>query len=107
VPKPEIQLLICVNDRGEQAPKPSCGRRSGIEVYRALKDRVRELGLRDRVLVTRTGCMRHCSRGVTVACWPGNRWYGGVGTGDVAELLDALVADGDLEHLQMADGDWE
>ena len=107
MPKPELQILVCVNDRGEAASRPSCGRRTGIEVYQALKDEVRSRGLRDRVLVTRTGCLRHCSRGVTVAAWPANSWHGGVEPADVGELLDALLAGGDLERRRMPPGDWE
>jgi (2Fe-2S) ferredoxin len=65
-----------------------------VELYRRLKDRVRELGLRDEVIVTRTGCLKHCSRGATVGVWPQNRWYGGVTPGDVEEILLASVASG-------------
>ena len=107
MPAPEIQILVCVNDRGEAATKPSCGRRTGLEVYQRFKDRVRDRGLRDQVLVTRTGCLKHCSRGVTVACWPANVWHGGVEPADVDELLDALLRGGELERRRMPPGDWE
>jgi len=107
VPAPEIQILVCVNDRGDDAPKPSCGRRSGLETYRALKDAVRGRGLKSRVLVTRTGCLHHCSRGTTVACWPANRWYGGVEPGDIDALLDATLDGRELERRRMPPGEWE
>jgi (2Fe-2S) ferredoxin len=107
VPKPSLQVLVCVNDRGETAAKPSCGPRGSLELYRALKERVRERGLRERVLVTRTGCLRHCSRGPTVACWPSNLWHGGVELGDVDDLLDRLLAGEELEQRRMPPGDWE
>jgi len=107
VPLPELQILVCVNDRGAEAPRPSCAQHSGLELYHRLKDLVRERGLRDRVLVTRTGCLRHCSRGATVAAWPGNRWHGSVEPDDAAELLDALLAGGALARRPMPDGPWE
>jgi (2Fe-2S) ferredoxin len=87
VPHPRVQILVCTNERAEDSSKPSCARRGSVELYRRLKDRVRELGLRDEVIVTRTGCLKHCSLGITVGVWPQNRWYGGVGR----EHLDDLV----------------
>ena len=66
MPKPQAQVLVCVNDRGPESAKPCCAARDGLAVYQAFKDRVKARALRDAVLVTRTGCLKHCSRGVTV-----------------------------------------
>ena len=65
--------------------------------------------LRDRVLVTRTGCLKHCSRGITVAVCPYNLWYGGVTPADVDEILATTVAgEGkEVERLRMPDVPWE
>ena len=107
MPEPKVHVLVCVNDRGEGATRPCCGRRGGEEVYYRLKDRVRELELRDEVLVTRTGCLRHCSRGPTVVVWPGNLWHGGVETGDADDLLAAARRGELLERRRMPPGPWE
>ncbi len=111
MPKPQAQVLVCVNDRGAEAAKPSCAVRGGLAVYQAFKDRVRDRALRDQVLVTRTGCLKHCSRGVTVVVWPGNFWYGGVQEGDVDEILDRSVLGkpdcDEIERLRMPPGPWE
>lgn len=107
---PEVQILVCVNERGPEAQKPSCGPRGGLEVYRRFKDEVRRRGLRDRVMVNRTGCLKHCSHGITVAVWPWNLWYAGVTLDDVGEILDAAErGDGSQpERLRMpADAVWE
>ena len=89
MPKPVIQILVCTNERSAGSDKPCCARRGAIEVYQELKDLVKKRGLRDEVLVTRTGCLKHCSRGVTVAVWPENHWYGGVRSEDVEEILES------------------
>jgi len=107
VPLPKLQILVCANDRGPDAPRPSCAQSDGAAVYHRLKDLTRERGLRDAVLVTRTGCMRRCSHGVTVVAWPGNRWHGGVTVEDAGELLEALLAGGSLARRAMPDGPWE
>jgi (2Fe-2S) ferredoxin len=80
-----------------------------MDVYHRFKDRVRELGLRDRVMVNRTGCLKHCSRGITVAIQPNNLWYAGVTPEDVDEILEVSVLGGgsEVERLKMPDIPWE
>ncbi|MFQ5349948.1 MAG: ferredoxin [Thermoanaerobaculia bacterium] len=109
MPTPEIQILVCANERPPGARKPSCGPRGGLEVYRRFKDRVRELGIRDRVMVNRTGCLKHCSQGITVAVWPWNLWYRRVTLDDVDEILERTVLGegGVIERLRMPDIPWE
>ncbi|HLX09996.1 MAG TPA: (2Fe-2S) ferredoxin domain-containing protein [Thermoanaerobaculia bacterium] len=109
MPLPQVQILVCLNERPADGPKPSCSQRGSLEVYHRFKDRVRELGMRDRVMVTRTGCLKHCSRGITVAVWPYNLWYGGVRVADVDEILTTTVAGAgqEVERLRMPDIPWE
>ena len=112
MPKPQIQILVCLNERPPDAPKPCCARRGSLEVYHRFKDRVKELGLRDRIMVVRTGCLKHCSRGITVAVWPYNYWYSRVGVEDVDEILEASVPTPErpaheVERLRMPDIPWE
>lgn len=108
MPKPRIQILVCNNERPSDARKPSCGRRGALEVYRRFKDGVRERNIRDRVMVVRTGCLKHCSQGITVNLWPLNLWYRRVTLDDVDEILDRSVIDGEeIERLRMPDIPWE
>ena len=106
--KPEIQILVCTNERSSDARKPSCGPRGALEVYRRFKDGVRQRGIRDRVMVVRTGCLKHCSRGITVNIWPRNVWYARVTLDDVEEILDrSVVGDEEIARLRMPDIPWE
>jgi (2Fe-2S) ferredoxin len=112
MPNPEVQILVCLNERPADAPKPCCAARGSLAVYHRFKDRAKELGLRDRVIVTRTGCLKHCSYGITVAVWPYNHWYAGVKVEDVDEILAASVPpEGEparqVQHLAMPDVPWE
>ncbi len=109
MPTPEIQILVCANDRPPGAAKPSCAPRGALEVYRRFKDRVRDLGIRDRVMVNRTGCLKHCSQGITVAVWPWNLWYRQVTLDDIDEILETTVLGGgrSVERLAMPDIPWE
>ncbi len=106
--KPKIQILVCTNERAPDARKPSCGPRGGLDVYRRFKDGIRARGIRDDVMVVRTGCLKHCSQGITVNIWPRNLWYRGVTLDDVDDIIDqSVVGDQEITRLQMPDIPWE
>jgi (2Fe-2S) ferredoxin len=108
LPKPERQVLVCLNLRAPGSRKPSCAERGSEPLYERLKDMVRERGLRDRVMVNRTGCLKHCSQGVTVAVQPDNIWYAGVVEADLEEICASHLEDGaPLARLLMPDVPWE
>ena len=107
MPRPRIQILVCTNERPSEAVKPCCGAKDGMAVYRRFKDKVRERGVRDSVMTVRTGCLKHCSRGLTVCVWPHNHWYQGVTLDDVEEILDSALARREVERLAMPDIPWE
>ena len=70
MPHPERQVLVCVNSRPPGNPKGSCGEKGSQSLFEALRDLVRERGLADRIMVNRAYCLKHCSRGPTVAVQP-------------------------------------
>jgi (2Fe-2S) ferredoxin len=107
MPVPTIQILVCTNERPPDGPKPSCLPRGGLAVYHRFKDTVKARGWRADVMVNRTGCLKHCSRGITVAVQPQNAWYSSVTAADVDEILDAARAGATVERLRMPDIPWE
>jgi (2Fe-2S) ferredoxin len=108
LPKPARQVLICTNTRPPGNPKGSCGEKGSEALADALKALVRERGLQDRVMVNRTSCLKHCSRGITLAVQPDNVWYAGVTPDDLAEICSAHLESGrPLERLAMPDIPWE
>ena len=108
MPKPKVQILVCLNERSHDDKKGSCAPRGALKVYHQLKDRVKEMGLKKDVMVVRTGCLKHCSQGVTVAIWPYNLWYRKVTVKDVDEILAKTVKTGEeVERLRMPDIPWE
>ena len=108
MPKPEIQILVCANERPPDATKPCCHPKGALEVYRRFKDRVRSHGLRDSVMVVRTGCLKHCSQGIAINLWPMNFWYRGVVLEDVDEIItESVIGRREIERLKMPDIPWE
>ena len=108
MPKPQRHVLVCLNSRPADHPKGCCAEKGAEEVWNRLKAEVAEAGLGNQVMVTRTGCLKHCSRGVAVAIHPDNVWYGGVTLADVAEILESHLKRGQpVERLAMPDIPWE
>ena len=108
MPKPERQVLVCTNSRPPGHPKGSCGEQDAQALFESLRDALHERGLAERMMVNRTGCLKHCSRGPVVVVQPDNVWYAGVAAGDVAAICDAHLRDGrPVERLLMPDVPWE
>ena len=108
MPRPERHVLVCLNTRPPGNPKGSCGEKGSEGLFHALKSLVRERGLADRVMVTRTYCLKHCSRGPTVAVQPDNVWYAGVRPEDLEEICAShLERAKPVERLFMPDIPWE
>jgi (2Fe-2S) ferredoxin len=108
VPKPTHQVLVCTNTRPPGNPKGSCGEKGAEALFDALKARVRDGGLDGSIMVNRASCLKHCSRGTTVAVQPGNVWYGGVTEADLAEIVEGHLEGGrPVERLEMPDIPWE
>jgi (2Fe-2S) ferredoxin len=108
MPKPERHVLVCLNSRPQGHPKGSCGEKGSEAVFETLKAMVKERGLRDRVIVNRTNCLKHCSRGITLAVYPDNVWYAGVTASDLPEICQAHLEGGRaLERLLMPETPWE
>jgi (2Fe-2S) ferredoxin len=108
LPTPERQLLVCVNSRPAGHPKGSCAEKGSQELFERLKTLVRERGLERRVMLNRTYCLKHCSRGPVVAVQPDNVWYAGVGPDDLEEICSSHLEGGrPVERLRMPDIPWE
>lgn len=94
MPRPQRHLLICANQRGPGHPRGSCGEKGSEKMVGLMKDLIRNRGLKDCVLVSRSGCLKHCSLGVTAAVYPDNVWYQGVTEADLVEICDSHLAQG-------------
>jgi (2Fe-2S) ferredoxin len=108
LPRPERQILVCVNTRPPGNPKGSCGEKGSPQLFDKLKEMVRERGLEPRVMVNRTYCLKHCSRGPALAVQPDNAWYAGVALSDLEEILTVHAQGGPpIDRLAMPDIPWE
>ena len=85
-------VFVCVNARPDGA-RVSCGNpgRGGLELCEALKHGVKELGLKGRVRVAKTGCLDLCEEGPNVFLYPDGEWLSGLQPSDAEALLKDLA----------------
>lgn len=106
MPKPAHHVLVCLNARPPGNPKGSCAEKGSEDLFDTLKSMVKQRGL--PVIVNRTNCLKHCSRGITVAVHPDNVWYSGVTEQDLPEIVESHLEKGaPVERLLMPDIPWE
>jgi len=97
-------LFICVNERDESAPRPSCGNSGSKKLKSAFKDAVKEAGLKGQVRANELGCLDQCEHGPVVVVYPDAVWYGFVHVKDVEEIVsEHLVHGRPVERLRLAD----
>jgi (2Fe-2S) ferredoxin len=107
MPRPTHHVFVCLNSRPPGNAKGSCAEKGSEALCDALKARVREEGLHDRVIVNRTNCLKHCSQGITVAVHPDNVWYAQVTEADLDDILGHLRDGKVVERLLTPDIPWE
>ena len=77
-------VLVCTGD--------SCGPQGGAEVRDALKQALRDRGLRKLYRDGECTCMGLCRDGVNAVIWPEGTYLAGLTVADVPRLVDYLAA---------------
>ena len=89
---PRKWVFVCINERPEEHPRPSCMRRGSARVFEALREETGRQGLVD-VKVVASGCLEPCMVGPSVYVAPDDVWYGGVTVEDVPRIVAEHLAD--------------
>ena len=76
-------IFVCENEREEGR----CCSPQGNKLRELLKTKVKELGLSEKIRVSRTGCLDVCSDGPNVLLMPDNLWFKRVGETDIDAIL--------------------
>ncbi|MBI4568014.1 MAG: (2Fe-2S) ferredoxin domain-containing protein, partial [Planctomycetes bacterium] len=102
MPPFEKHLFVCTNERPADHPAGSCGRLGSLELQGYLKERLKNLGLADRMRANKSGCLDQCDRGVAVVIYPAGHWYQVRTREDIDALLEgAILKDGVVARLLM------
>ena len=71
-------------------------------LFRRLKRRVADAGLRDTIRINRAGCLNQCGHGPMIVVYPEAIWYGNVQADDVDEIFEQhLCLNRPVERLRL------
>jgi (2Fe-2S) ferredoxin len=77
-----------------------CKKRGSKGVRKALKGELRSAGMNRDVRVDSVECLGLCKHGPNAVVYPGGTWYLGLAEGDVPEIVEEHLADGEpVERL--------
>ncbi|NES81549.1 MAG: (2Fe-2S) ferredoxin domain-containing protein [Moorea sp. SIO2B7] len=88
-PKPEkikkkASILVC--------QKSSCRKRGGTAVCQMLEESLRDRGLREKVKIKTTGCLKQCKKGPNLVMMPDKARYSNVRPQQIPALIDKHIA---------------
>jgi len=99
----EKHIFICINERGVNNPRKSCGKEHGMELVKAFKKQLLDRGLKIKMRAQHAGCLDGCDTGPTVVVYPEGVYYGGVQLSDVDEIVEEhLVKGNPVERLRLS-----
>ncbi|MDX1659039.1 MAG: (2Fe-2S) ferredoxin domain-containing protein [Nitriliruptorales bacterium] len=105
--KPRKFVFVCINERPQEHPRPSCIRKGSANIFEAFRETTGQLGLVD-VKVVASGCMEPCMVGPTVYVAPDDVWYGGVTLEDVPKICEQHLRDDEpVEFLLIGEEEFE
>lgn len=87
----QAHVFCCVNQRVKGHPRGCCMDRGAVPLRNYMKDRAKELGLKD-IRVNAAQCLDRCELGPVMVIYPEGIWYSYHSKADVDEIL--------TEHLQ-------
>ncbi|MGD2179836.1 (2Fe-2S) ferredoxin domain-containing protein [Lusitaniella coriacea] len=80
---PKVKILVC--------QKSDCRKRGGRAVCQAIEDNLRDRGLRDRVAIKTTGCLKQCKKGPNLVVMPDKARYSKISPQEIPALIEKHV----------------
>lgn len=97
-------LFVCLNEREKSAPRGSCGQEHAEKLRSALKDAVKDAGLKGSVRINAAGCLDQCEHAPVLVVYPEAVWYGFVHARDAQEIVQEHLLNGrPVERLRLPD----
>ncbi len=89
-------IFCCTNERPPDAPRGSCKAKGSVELRNYMNARLKEMGLKDGRRVNSAGCLDRCELGPVMVIYPEGTWYSYATKGDVDEILERHVQNGEI-----------
>ena len=97
----EAHVFCCTNRRPAGHPRGCCAEKDGEGLRDHMKNRAKQLGLKNMRINT-SGCLDRCELGPVMVIYPEGVWYSCPTKADVDEVLDThLVKGGRVPRLML------
>jgi len=87
ISKPGFAKYIFVCENKKDSEESCCGTKGSEALRETLKKRVKQMGLSDRIRVSRAGCLDACEEGPNILLMPDQIWFKKVKPEDLEEIL--------------------
>lgn len=84
--KAQAKILVC--------QKPDCQKRGGLAVCQALEAALSDRGLKDRITIQGTGCLKQCKAGPNIVLMPDKTRYSRIEPAAIPALIEKHFAPG-------------
>jgi predicted metal-binding protein len=88
--KPDNILFVCTNARKENERESCQTSHATDDLCKALRDEVKERGLKQELRVTSSGCLGPCHQGPHAVLMPADIWFSGFNSGDCLAIIDTV-----------------
>lgn len=96
----EKHVFFCLNQRAQG--EACCNDHDATAMRGHAKDRIKALGLDEKIRINSAGCLGRCSEGPVLVVYPEETWYTYVDIEDIDEIIDShLVGNKIVERLKI------
>lgn len=107
MPRPQKHVFVCAQNRPPGHPRGACGQHGCQQILDAFMFELQDRQCFDKVAVTPSGCVGPCNLGPNVLVYPEGILYCQVTQGDVSEIFEKHLLEGQpVERLVAPPGVW-
>lgn len=100
--KPKKHIFVCSSSRINGQQQGICKKQESIQIISNFMEEIEDRDLEGEVMLSNTGCFTNCEEGPIVLVYPEGVWYGKVTPGDVEEIMDSHIENGEVvERLEI------
>ena len=87
----EKHVFFCVNQR--ENGEDCCNNHDATALRLHAKERIKSLGLDDRIRINSAGCLGRCGEGPVIVVYPEETWYTYVDVEDIDEIIQSHLVE--------------
>jgi phthalate 4,5-dioxygenase reductase subunit len=86
----DVHVFCCINERAQDHPRSSCAARGSVDLQKHMKDRAKELKIKN-IRINKAGCLERCELGPVLVIYPEATWYRYDTTDDIDDILSQHI----------------